>query len=768
MDIYIKGYCFLCRILSIIYKDEQRKQELFQYSQNGTAMSREKAEKIREEFVAFAHELNIRRHDLWKSLDGIWGQTFWRQNNNNTYLSTKEFFDDIRDTDAQNINNTIKFMFNNLLCNQKGTSNAPLAGIAMTIVLAAGYTQNQTFYIGSYEIRKILNISMECLGYDNAEFLPKRYYTITNGYMMDDMLQLLLVVLYGALKVNIPHKKNMTQVELNRQNAQNTVDDLIKLSCDSEVISALSKSRDVAKICKEMTAALREYAEDAEFPDAKKLPLNTFYEIPKFEPIGNSVAEILRCDYNASVRSLVLGKMGSGKSLLTKAVIQACLPPYNEEYATVLGLDSRRYFPLVLNCRKLSSEEHTLNDIDVIKEAVFQLYSLTQRSRHYSGVQHWADFSDCIFEYYQDKAENAEILLIVEDIARLDRMSREVLLRKLRTAENSRLNILVVTQQLITSQMSMFSHYNQAEIVPLCFSLPEKIRKFVDLGIGKLSTDEYLTLLNNNRHIRAFVDRPKHLILLLCYDFCEQFNWDELLTHFIEQTIEENITDHYPQDVKDTGCQEFLPFLAAEIAENSKTNFHTSYSKIPQNILEKKNFFKDDPNRFNGVNVIWQYILENMILIYPDRGISNYTFANPILYHSLIAEYYWEIFFKAETYQNWLIRFNRLLAEDFSTVIVILLRRLAKENVFENYKFEEVLLTLFQSVAGYSISRSDSTELFFCLLALQDILTDEHLKRIPKRLLDILQDTYAIGHSKFKALSDDVTRKQALTEPHSY
>lgn len=759
------GYCFLCKILGIIYKDEQRKQELFQYSQNGTAMPSEKVEKIRDEFVEFAHDVKSIRHGLWKKLDGVWQNDFWLQNNNNTELSTKDFFSDIQAMNAKNSNNSIKSMFNNLLCNQKGTSNTSLAGIAMTIVLAAGYTQNQTFYIGSYEIRQILTISMKCLGYDNAEFLPKRYYAITNGYMMEDMLQVLLVVLYGTLKVNFPHKKNMIQVELNRQNAQNTVSGLMRSSYDSEIISALGSSCYVAEICKAMTDALREYAEDAEFPEAKKLALNTFYEIPKFEPIGNSVAEILRCDYNASVRSLVLGKMGSGKSLLTKAVIQTCLPPYNEDYAKALGLDSRRYFPLVLNCRKLSSE-HTIENIDLIKEAVFQLYSLTQSTEHHSGVQHWEDFSDCIFEYYQDKAENAELLLIVEDIACLDWTSREVLLGKLRTAEISRLNILVVTQRLINSQMSTFNRYNQAEIVPLCFSLPEKISTFVGMGIGKLSTEDYLTLLNNNRHIRAFVDRPKHLIQLLCYDFREQFNWDEFLTHIIEQTIAENITDLYHQEVTDTGCQEFLTFLATGIAENAKNpNFPMSYCKIPQNILERKNIFKDDTNRFN---VIWQYILENMILIYPNSGISNYTFANPILYHSLIAEYYWKIFFEAESYQNWLVRFNHLSAEDFSTVVVILLRRLAKEKVFETYKFEEVLLTLFQSVAGYSISRSDPTELFFCLLALQDILADEQLKRIPKRLLDILQDTYAIGHGKFIALSDDVTRKQSLTEPYSY
>ncbi len=778
-DIGIMGYRFLCKILSIIYKDELQKQWLQQLSDKGEAMEREKAKNVRENFVALAYSVKKKRNGLWEELEKNWGQDLLHLNNkytkNSNSVSTKVFFEDVRcmcedENSNKSSKNPIESLFFNMLHNRKGASNPNLAGITMTIVLSVGYTGSPDFYIGSGEARQILDLCMQCLEYDDiVEYLPKKYFDIDNdGYMTKDVLQLLLVALFSAFRVHFPHKKtDITQINTNRENGHDAVADLMGLNTsDQGVLASLSKANNVAEICKAMGVALREYSENETFPNGKVLALNTFYKIPTFEPNGNSIVQILRADYNGHLRSFVIGTMGSGKSLLGKAVIQCCLPPYNENYASDLGVKPGEYLPLVLDCRKLFSRL-TIEDIDLIKEAVFQLHVLAQGK---PALQHWDTFSQNVFEYYRNQAEDGKLLLIVEDIACLNRASREVLLEKLRKAEVSCLNILILTQRLINSQMNVFNTYNQVEIIPLNSSLSEKIRALVDQGIGTLSAETYQNLLNSNRHVRALVDRPKYLIELLCYDFHGQFNWDELLTFIIERTITDHMIDHYQYEVTDTDCREFLKFLAAGIAENHNPKLSVSYQMIPQNVLEKQSVYKDNTGRSND---IWKYILENMILIYPNAGISSYTFANSILYHSLIADYYWQLFFEEEQIQNWLVHFNYLSAEDFSTVIVILLRRLAKElarcKEFELYRHRTSLLTLFQAVAGYSISRSDSNELFWCLLALQDILEDDQVKgHISERLLDILQDTYAIGYTKFTNLSDDITRKQSLTEPDSY
>lgn len=766
----IPGYQFLCEILGSISVPSKQKKILLLHSQDESPMSNDEIKLVQGNFIDFAHEVKSHRRKLWTELDRFLGDFY-------DDISTGDFF-----TDAESeYRRTLETMFKSLLRSQAGTSNTNFAGIAMTITLGVGYSQNPKFYIGSHEVRIILTKSMESLGYNNAEFIPDKCFAIENDQASQDLLQLLLLALFGSLKVKYPHKKNEVQSNKNREKAKKALDSLILSNQHSVLLNAFRGSSEMSRICQGMTAALKETAGQVQFPNGVALPLESFYRIPRFEMIGNGTPEILRSDYNFCIRSFVVGKMGSGKSLLTKAVIRICLDtpemregPY-KEYADKLGLANKAYMPLVLNCRELSRGE-PINNVDLIEEAVNQLVRLTRTTKHASSLTHWNEFSLRVIEYYRRKAKNSALLLIVEDISWLDRESSEALIKKLREmecTEYSRLHILIISQRLINSQMMRFMEYNRVEIASLTFSLDEEITNLVRLGVGVSSAEDYLSLLSANRHVRSFVDSPEHLIKLLSHPYEETFDLDELLW----QTIDEHIEKHFSSSITDTDCRAFLSALAVGVAENRKPSRMShrggtvDYRSIPKNIVEK-GLLSLLTEGISSPNAVWQHIMDNMILVCPNSGINSYSFVNPMFYCSLVADHYVQLV-GTQPAPNWLDRFNRLSAEDFSSIIVMLLNRLCKISPDNAFAPSEVStydwLILLQSVVGYVVSRTDLSELFYCLLALQDILASKPIKDgIPKTMCTMLEQLYSTGYDKYVALSDDLEKNSRLAKPSSF
>ena len=768
----IPGYQFLCEVLGSMYVPSPQKNTLMIRSQNESPMEKEEIKAIQADFVQLAYEIKTRRSELWQKLDGLLG-TYYKD------ISTYDFFVDAESTFNKNgtHSKSLDSMFKSLLRDQVGTSNVSFAGIAITVVLAVGYSQNPNFYIGGYEVRTILTKSMESLGYHNADFIPDTCFEIKNGCADEDLLYLLLLTLLGALKVKYPHKKSEAQSVRNKEKARETIDCLVNSNQNSVLYGALRGSNEMSRICQGMVNAQKDDAQQVCFPNGKTISLERFYRIPHFEIIGNGTDEILRCDYNFCIRSLVVGKMGSGKTLLTKAIVRTCLDSAEaradiySEYAKVLGLGNKSYLPLVLNCKELSRGED-LASIDLIEEAVKQLVRLTRTSIHASCLSHWNDFAPQVVEYYRRKARSSSLILIIEDISWLDRKSSESLLKKLREmerAEYSRLHILVATQRLINSQMMHFVNYNRVEIAALTFSLDEEISNLVNLGVGMTQTEDYLDLLKNNRHIRAFVDSPEHLVKLLCHPYGEMFDLDALLW----QTIDEHIEGHFSSNVTDSDCREFLTALAVDVAESKKTarlsrhGLAIDHRSIPKNIVDKGYLVSLD-KRISQPNVVWQHIMDNMVLVCPNSGINSYSFVNPMFYCSLVADYYLQLVGTQPT-PNWLDRFNRLSAEDFSSILVLFFNRLCRdssEDMAPNEVSTYDILILLQSVVGYIISRTEPVELFHCLLALQDLLSNKQLCiSLQPNMHRMLEQVYLHSYNSFMMLSDDVVKKARLMKP---
>lgn len=759
----IAGFRFLCEILGIAYQPSQMKNTLLLRSMGEDPLSKEETRAIQNEFTELVVGVKKARRQLLGELSQFLSDCY-------PNAECYDFFE---------YANEMGNMYTGLFQNQTGTTNLP--GIALTIVLAVGYSQNSFFYISESEARTILTKSMECLGYMNADFIPDSCFALNqDGFMDINMLRLMLLSLYGALKYKYPYKsKDTVQREKNLQKARETIESLTASDHDAPAFNALRNSAEMSRICLGMQDALREAAEQVTFPNGVTLPLTSFYSIPTFEAIGRSVPDILRRDYNSFVRSVVIGKIGSGKSLLAKAVARTCLEPAElrcdsyKEYADVLGLQNNNYFPLILRCNELP-QDADIQNMDLIEEAVRQLVQLTRSSRHHSCLAHWIDFEPQIMEYYKHRAKNSSILLIIEDLSWFDRKTCDLFLQKIHNMEwtdYSRLHILIVSQRLLNSQMHHFRGYNCVEIAPLTRSLEQEIRTLVSLGLGCFDADYYIRQLDTNRHIRAFVDSPQHLIRLLCHPESEPLDLNALVVH----TIDEQLERQFCPNISDSDCREFLTALAVSVAESQKRTgfsrgiYPMQYNSIPKNVVDRGCIAAVN-DRIPQSSAVWQHIMDNMILVCPAGGINSYAFVNHNIYCSLAADHYISLLGTAP-YPNWLDHFNRISSHDFSVIIVLMFERLCLEASLESDVPAEVssydVQLLIQSVAGYVLSRTAPSDIYNCLMALMDILTTDHIRRSfcsvhRENLWNILVQLYSHCYSRYREMSDDPVKYARL------
>lgn len=769
----IPGYQFLCDILGKIHQPSQMKNTLLLRSQGEEPMNKEETRAIQSEFTELIRGVKEARPDLRRTLNRFMLDQYY---NAQTGIDSEAFFSGFNNLDS---------MYTGLFCQQSGTTN--LSGIAMTIVLAAGYSQNPDFYVGSYEVREILSKCMECLGYLNTDFIPDSCFELREDGCLDiHTSQLLLLSLYGALKTKYPHKiTEDAQRMKNLQKARETIDSLLNSDHNVPIFLALRTSSEMTRICDGMQEALRESTERVRFPNDRELPLTGFYSIPTFETIGPSVTEILRRDYNSSVRSMVIGGLGSGKSLLVNAVARTCMEPAElrkgaiRAFAETLGLQNNHYFPLILNCRKLLPNTD-IRQMDLIEEGVRQLMKLTSASRHHECLAHWNDFAPRIVAHFKQRAKNSKLILIVEDLSCLDRSGCDILLQKLQYMEREeypRLHILIVTQRLLNSQMARFQHYNRVEIAPLTGSLETEIRKLVSLGVGSADSEYYLQLMESNRHVRAFVDSPRHLVKLLCHCADDIFDLNQLL----QSTIEEQLEQESGSEVTEDDCREFLTALAVSVAESKKrTGFSRSihpleYYAIPKNVVDRGCIQRVN-ERILQPGAVWQHVMDHMILVCPANAIGSYAFINHNVYCSLVADHYISLM-GLRPYTNWLDRFNRVSAEDFSVIIVLMLQRLCMESAGDLTGPAEIspydMLLLIQSTAGYILSRTEPADIYSCLLALMDVLSNNQIRRSfsysnRENLWDTLVHVYDHCCRCYRNLSDDPVKCSRLTPPEQF
>lgn len=758
------GFQFLCNILCIIYKTPQKKSELFSAIHEGAPLSKEHTAELLLDWVRFSartKEDSQFCQTLLKLLSNYYGKE----------LDASSYFYDIDYFSVADSEKKLKAKFNNIFVNQNGPLPDMLAGLAVTLTFRIGYQGNPQFYIGTSEVRQILTEALSILEISHIEFISDKCFELTDGKPSAVLTNLFIISLFGALRSVYPHKQ--TQKDSNILIGKDAVTKFIYAKESSLLTDSLKQVDEAATICEAMWSAYYEKTKEVLFPNNLHLQLTSFYHIPDFEPMANSHKDILRCDKGFMIRSIVIGNKGCGKTLLTNAIVNTCLHSSNEEtkiyqeYCSKLGLESNHYLPLVLHCDQIPPDT-PIEQMDILNIALLQLTQLVRTTRYQNYLKHWPECQKMILEYCQQKAKNSTLLLIIDDFSSLDSQYYEAFLSRLRQLGDydfPRLHILITSQRLPQSLMRHFGNYNQVEIAPLSICLERTIEQLSHLGVSYREFKTYQKLLRKNRYIVKYLNSPAHLIKLLNYPFDDYFDIEELLT----LTIDEQLEQHSGSLVSEADCREFLTILAVNIAENKgvrHSRSHMDCQSIPMNITSKR-YLTNLKDSFQEPESIWKYIRDKMILICPSNSINSFMFSNQLFYYSLVADYYLELLTHTNA-EPLLCRFNYMSCEDFSYIIVILMKRLCQKEHYqdslENNISEYNRKLLIQSIAAYVISCDELTDICQCLMALHDILYHPTIKSVfthheentsRKRLWNILIRTYQECYHRYQELTEN-------------
>lgn len=762
---FISGYKFLCEIIATISVNPIRKEKMLHHSKELSPMGKDDARELQMDFMKLAHEIKKQRLQHWRKLDDLLQNCFG--------ISSSNFFAEAEKITGNQCSKSIDSMFKSLFCIQTGTSNLNFAGVAMTIALATGHMGNPKFFIGENEARTVLRKSMESIGYNNADFIPDACFDMVDGVMPEETIQLLFVSLIGALKVKYPHKKNDSQCIRNKEKAREAVESLISVNGSSVAMHAVHFSNEISKICRGLLDAQKEFAEFENFPNGISLALESFYEIPTLKNVNKGTQKTLNIDPNSKIRTIIMGKSGSGKSLLVNAIIRICMDSaaiescFSQKRAEQLGIAHVSCTPLRLNCSALNKDAfNDSSNLDLIQEAVNQLVCVTRASAHAACLEHWKELESYVIDYFKRKAKASNLLLIIEDASCLDRESEEALMKRICDMENTEcanLHILITTKDLNKLRGMYIKQYDVVEIMQLELPLDEEIRKLVSKGVGELSAEKYLSILNSDMRVRRFVDCHENLISFLCYPQEEPFDFNKLLQRTIDERIEE-YTNSYVTYVE---CKEFLTALAVGIAERRLCRgfeyrfAELSYRDIPQELVDRQ-FLESLSEQIDHPIIIKQHVIDNLILLCPNGNTNHYAFENPMFYYYLIADNYLQLF-ATQSSPNWLEKFNNMSAEDFSMIILMLVKRLCEYPLHMKgtalQEYNSGMRLLLQSIIGYVAGLNTAPELFECLSALKEITSDEQIKHnAERRVWSMLEQAYSIAYENYVQLSEGLSK----------
>lgn len=772
------GFQFLCNILKIIYKNPDKKIIFADHAHSKKPFDMEETKQILQDWVEFAsdvikenellvyHQKNVtNKEKMIGWMEQYYGNDL-RQKAHNYFFDMKNFFSEC------GLEKSWKTKFQNIFVKQNGPMPDMLIGISMTLVMGIGYQKNRNIYISWIEVRQILSEAMQILKILNTEFIPDKIFEFEGRSISENLQKIFLVGVYSALRGVYPHKQN--QQEENIRFGKNIIEQIILEGKGIELYDSFRQVDEAVQIWKAMWKALEAECEKTILPNGIALYMKDFYEIPLFEPLDQMCSsQILRCDSGYRVRSFVIGKKGSGKTLLAKAAVLSCLKTDSKnseayyKFKEKLGGDGENYIPLFIDCTKIS-EKMDLEKIDLMQIALRQLYEKTRESKYALYIRHWEECEAYLLNYCRENAKNGKLLLILDDFSSFKSSSCQTVSKRLKKigSEYPKLHILITSQRLVKSLMNQFQNYNRVEITPLSENLEQSIRKLIPLGIGCAEPEFYIDQIQNNRYVSKYIDTPQSLIKYLCYEFEENFDIEELL----QETIEEQLESNFESEISDTQCREFLRYLAVNVTENRGRYRKDAESlrerqAIPKNILNK-HFFDELKVKLDQPEQVWNHICEKMILICPSDSINSFMFSNRLFYYSLAADYYLELLTKQP--ETLLKRFNYISAEEFSCIIVMMMKRLCR--MYRNFDCftEEIteydVFLLVQSVAAYMMSQNDLNDTYQNILALNEILCNEEIQKIFTRAgeetgrtnaWNLLKRTYKECCAYFEERADD-------------
>ena len=722
------GFCYLCGLLGEIYQEERYKKYCREHMKSGDSMTKEYVDEILGHLNMLARKLYQKYPERGEMLTGVL----------NRYHAVKD--DEIKTELIRGEKSELENAFVGLFIKQNSVRNEIFAGLAWVIAMAAGVME-APFYVGGEELRLLLRRSLGYLGFQGIDFVPEVFFTAVD----DDMRSLLVLSLYGSMKVMLPYKNTEKQREITYKRSREAILAMIRENRDSELLSGVEYAGEAAKICEGIHNSVLEMTRTERLPDQTTLSVDKFYTFPLFE------AEESRChcnqyflqkDLGGGVRSMIIGDRSSGKSLLVKVTAHTCMEdPENRSAfssfcAEKMGLGNNRYEVLILDCARLS-RDFEKNGRNMIAEAMDQMVYRINQTRYAEHLEHWNDCRSQVLSYYTYLAGQSEVLLIVENLSSLKNAELEMMVNSLGEYDRpgcgrlSKINLLVTTRRLPRSVLNRFSGYNRIQIASL--PVEQTVIRLVEAGVGCHDAQWYMKLNDNDWMLQEFLKAsPEHLIRLMCEFDGQKLDVDVL----IRQIIQEHLEQASSSNASAEDCEALLTALAVALVEKhelgryQEMNFCGSRSKFRKNCIDSSNL-RELLGGIRETVCIWQHIQEQQLLL-THGPISSYQFSCRLFACSLVADYYLELM-RSGTRVHWLEQFHGIHAEDMAVIARMVMFRSFCSGGSPNdisLNNRSYLLQLFlQSLAAYTISLRTVQEVFPMLRTLSDILDDSRIKK---------------------------------------
>lgn len=750
----IDGFKFLCRILEIMDKNPETAAVFGEHAETGMPFTAEESNRLAEKWAVYSNASIIHGKQYKDTLievlyenceeDKSYTKDFQEYINavenymeiraaKRTNLSAKREERDFREAakhtsrKQQSKKTSLGTTFINIFQNQNGSFSLFFLGFSMTIAMSYRTYDDWNFYVGEKEAKKILFESLNVLGVLHAEFIPEKYYT------EEELRSFVFVGLYSALRAMFPIRANAA--EKTWHNSQKTIQNLLSNHPESKLYSALNHANEAYRIQVILWENLKEQSGMVILDDGTRIALEHFYTAPTLNLTNEkNTYKLLECDDRYRVRAFVIGKSGSGKTFLMKAIAASCMDyaKHDKRYAAIakkLGIQ-RVFFPLILSCKELQEQEILRKGL--IKIALEQMYSDAIRNYNEVCLRHWEECYDYIETFCSQKALNGELLLLVDDYSKMSKSCTLAYANAVNQVcrDFPDTHIVMVSNRLKNSEMLLFRDYRKFEFHMSPAEYMDIAHALTSSGYWENVSPFNMEILDKDRYIRTYVNTPRHLVRYLMSDYFGETTIDSLVLDSMEEELESKCQ----YECTGNDCKELLKELAIEVLLAGKRKETAAERLSIPDKMVNRSFYARLGERVIRPEQTWEFIQKKAVLIDRKEGINRFEFSNPLYLYSLAAEYYLEILKRnscRECIGMLISDFNQMAEEDFSYVIVLMMNKLSGElNCYgdiANSHLEQNITLFAQAVAAYAAACDETENRKQCESALGDILQDLRL-----------------------------------------
>lgn len=615
--------------------------------------------------------------------------------------------------------NRWKRNFNSTLGESRtGFSLKMLAGISLTVCVMAGEDSDAGLYVGPQQVCEILYLCMQEFGFRYTEFLlPVRAEEVCT----DDQKELLLYALFFLLNA---YYANGAQKQQNAwERGKTFLESLIRERQRSgvkkgSVYWALEQMTQFDSCFQKYERSLTAYASTF-LIGIHACDVESCYVQPVLEYLGtnaNGSEKPFQPELMVEKKGLfMIDSMGDETARQQKAVILSCIHsnrtfqtlfPRMAECVESLGLEGRSLYPVVADCRHLVGvQEITLEML--LEESLGNLFQFIEEP---VGEAAYVREMKAFLEH---AAAQGKLLLFLDHFTRNDFPMLNALLWNLKTAHPGwNVMVYVTSQEPAPSQLRTL----QRDLVVWRMSKPpayekhliDRLRRFMATSVDSELQFEERLQQRSGRFELLCTNTPESLIRYFVTP--NEADAYSLILEDMESQLEIDCSrepGNRDGAVTRDECRSLLREIAVHVLEQRFTDAAGRQTDVfSESTLRRSGFFQDDLRRR-----AWEIICRRMLLISP-KNINAFSFQHPLFCYHLAAEEYLELFRRDQS--QLFHRISRISAEDFSYLLVILVRFLTRayrpEYTEEKNAITPMDILVFaQFVSGYVFSHLTET-----------------------------------------------------------